>query len=149
MWSLGHFLFYSKALVSVIFFAAGACKVFPFLHAEAYEYLDNTFRDSFVPLWQRLVFDLIGHKVSSIVFKYLIGNSELAVSVLLWGAGGLPVFASILGICLMLGAILTHLMLRENFIFPLFLEVTCVVIFSLSLKDLKVSQRKQSNHKHS
>jgi hypothetical protein len=139
-----NFLFYSKALVSLIFLVAGACKVFPFLHAEAFDYFDNTFQNSFVPLWQRLLFDLIGHKVSPVVFKYLIGNSELAVSVLLWGAGGLPVFASLFGGCLMLGAICTLLLLGENFMLPLLLEIACVVIFFLSQKNLRDGQKKHS-----
>lgn len=129
-----NFLFVAKLIVSSVFFAAGACKVFPFIHGKAYEFIDDTFRNSFVPLWQRLVFDLIGHRVTPIVFKYFIGNLELAVSVLLWGTAGLPIFACLLGFLILFGAIATHLMLKESIILPLCLEILCVLIFSFSLK---------------
>lgn len=137
-------LFYSKVIASLVFLAAGACKVFPFIHAEAYEYLDDSFTKSFVPIWQRLVFDLIGHKVAPIVFKYMIGNLELAVSVLLWGAGGLPLFASFVGSIIMIGAIVTHLMLKETIALPLCLVILCTVIFLLTLGSLVKPKRHKS-----
>jgi hypothetical protein len=127
-------LFFAKLLVSLVFFAAGASKVFPFIHGQAYEFVDDTFRNSFAPVWQKLLFDLIGHRLTPIVFKYFIGNLELAVSVLLWGAGGLPIFACVLGFLILLGAITTHLMLKESIILPLCLEILCILIFSFSLK---------------
>jgi hypothetical protein len=136
-----NFLFYAKLLVSLVFFAAGVCKVFPFVHGKAYEYIDDTFRNSFAPVWQKLLFDFIGHRVTPIVFKYFIGNLELAVSVLLWGAGGLPIFACLLGFLILFGAIVTHIMLGESIILPLCLEFLCILIFSLSLK----SRRRKKN----
>lgn len=134
-------LFVSKLIISTVFLAAGACKVFPFLHAEAYQYLDDSFTKSFVPVWQRLVFDLIGHKVAPIVFKYLIGNIELAVSVLIWGAKGFPLFASLMGAVIMMGAIITHVMLNETIVIPLCLEILCLLIFFLSFPQMKKQKK--------
>lgn len=109
-------------------------KVNPYLHPETYIHMENSFRNIFVPALQSAFFDIIGHKVSPVAFKYLIGNIELAVAILVWGSGGLAIFASIVGFFLMIGACTTHILLKEDFTFPLVVGAVCVAIFTLSLK---------------
>lgn len=130
-----------KLIISCVFLIAGMCKVNPYFHLESYNYMDNSFQTTFTPLWQRLVFDIIGHKIHPIVFKYMIGNTELAISILLWGAGNLPLFASFIGFLVMSAAVITHILLKEDYLFPLILGIICIIIFILSF-NLNKKERK-------
>ena len=136
-----------KVIVSGIFLVAGMSKVNPYLNSESYAFMDSSFQTKFTPVWQKLIFDLIGHKVHPVVFKYMIGNTELGVSVLLWGTNSLSLFACLLGIFIMISAIITHLYLNEDYIFPLVVGILFILIFFLSL-ETKPKVKKETQRKN-
>jgi uncharacterized membrane protein YphA (DoxX/SURF4 family) len=103
-----------KVAATFMFFFAGINKIHPSVSPDTFLLLDQGFRNSFMPLWQRLVFDHFEYQMSPLLFKSMIGTTEVLICVLLWLGNRSAALGSVLGIIIMIGAATTHVLLGEK-----------------------------------
>jgi uncharacterized membrane protein YphA (DoxX/SURF4 family) len=132
-----------KAVATFMFFFTGINKLHPSVSPDTFLLLDQGFRNSFMPLWQRLVFDHLEYQMSPVLFKSLIGISELLVCVMLWIGNGPSFFASLMGIFIMIGATVTHVLLDEPYHIPVGLAILFVLIIALSPGSKRKSKKQK------
>jgi uncharacterized membrane protein YphA (DoxX/SURF4 family) len=118
-----------KVAATFMFFFAGINKIHPSVSPDTFLLLDQGFRNSFMPLWQRLVFDHFEYQMSPLLFKSMIGTTEVLICVLLWLGNRSAALGSVLGIFIMIGATVTHVLLEE----PYFPTVGIAILFLLIL----------------
>ena len=134
-----------KCFLTVVFLLAALCKVYPHFHPEAFIDMDVMFREKIGPLWQDIVFDQFNYKMSSVNFKFMIGVSEILIVIMLWGGSRMSSLACALGFCVMVGATLTHYILKEHIVFPFILGTCFLVVLKLGMKSSKPVVVKKKN----
>lgn len=124
-----------KCFLTVVFFLAGACKVTPRLHPDAFIELDVKFRESIGPAWQEHVFNHIDYTMSAVDFKFAIGVAEVLTAAMLWTP--MSDIACLIGVCVMIGAIATHYLLEESLGLVVGLLICFLLVLKLGRKDVK------------
>jgi len=124
-----------RIVLIMMFMLAGSNKVTDLINKDMHDTLRAGFT-TFVPIWQ---------KVSPITvppaetFMFLVGASELTFAALLL-TPLLPLAALGL-VCVMCGAIYTHVQLSQPFIFPLMLSLLALALIAL---DGAIKQEKRT-----
>ena len=117
-----------KAAITFLFLLAGLMKLTAKIDFNQHIQLTTKFRNEMTPLWQNLLFQKLDFEMDSEVFQRLIGVTEVLCAILIWTS--LRRISAFVLMCVTAAAVLTHVMLDEEYslpaVFCVFNLVVCV-----------------------